>query len=321
MRIVLCGNTFPDTTNALLRALPVEQGDEVIVWSGDSVDTLPADIDVLIPKMLRIDESIMAASKCRLVQQWGVGLEGVDIDAAEKLGISVAYVPASGGNADSVAEHAVLMILALLRQLATAQHNTRTGVLGAPSGRMLAGRTACLFGLGAIALPIATRLRAFGVRLVGLSREANADKIAKYQLHKFFTLDQKEECLRQTDILIMCARLTDETRGIIGAREIACLPSQALLINVARGGLVNEQAIVEALRTGRLGGAGLDVYWQEPINPTHALLQMDNVIATPHIAGITNDSLAEIAKGVAENINRLRVGMPLLNTVMQPRTP
>lgn len=319
MRIVLCGNTFVDTADALRKALPLDADDEVIVWSGDNLDTLPAEIDVLIPKMFRIDEHLMAASKCQLVQQWGVGLEGVDIDAAEKLGVSVAYVPASGGNADSVAEHAVLMILALLRQLASAQHNTRTGVLGAPSGRMLAGRTVCLFGLGAIALPIATRLHAFGVKLIGLSREADADKVAKYQLHKLFTLDQKEQCLRQTDILVLCARLTDETRDFIGAKEIACLPNQALLINVARGGLVNEQAIVEGLRTGRLGGAGLDVYWQEPLDTAHPLLQMDNVIATPHIAGITTDSLAEIAQGVAENINRLRAGMPLLNTVTQPR--
>ncbi|MFJ7797219.1 NAD(P)-dependent oxidoreductase [Pseudomonas sp. NPDC096950] len=239
-------------------------------------------------------------------------MEGVDVLAADELGIPVANVPANGGNADSVAEHAVLLILALLRNLTQAQLNVRNGVLGAPSGEMLAGRTVCLYGLGAIALPLARRLKSFDVNLIGLTRQFSATKMAEFGLDECYSLDEKAACLKQADILVICARLTPETRNSIGADEISYLPSGALLINVARGGLVEEAALIEALHSGHLGGAGIDVYWREPIDTQHPLLQMNNVVATPHIAGITLDSLKDIAAGVAANINRLRAGLPLL---------
>jgi len=312
MRIVFCGETFPDAAKVLRQTLPTEAGDEVIVWSGDDLNTLPTHIDVLIPKMHRVDAALLEKSHCRLVQQWGVGLEGVDLHAADALGIPVANVPAGGGNADSVAEHAVLLILALLRKLPQAQLNVRNGILGAPTGTMLAGRTVCLYGLGAIALPLARRLKAFDVNLIGLTREPNAAKTAEYGLSDCYALEQKQACLKQTDILVVCARLSAETRNSIGANDLAHLPPGALLINVARGGLVEEEGLISALRSGHLGGAGLDVYWQEPIDVKHPLLHMDNVIATPHIAGITLDSLHDIASGVAANINSLRAGLPLL---------
>lgn len=312
MRIVFCGETFPDTAEALRQALPVDANDEVIVWSGKDLKTLPDPIDVLIPKMHPVDSRLLEISRCRLVQQWGVGLEGVDVFAADALGIPVANVPANGGNADSVAEHALLLILALLRNLNQAQLNVRNGILGAPSGSMLAGRTVCLYGLGAIALPLARRLKSFDVKLIGLTRQFSTAKMAEFGLDECYSLEEKTACLKQADILVICARLTPETRNSIGADELSCLPSGALLINVARGGLVKEEALISALRSGHLGGAGLDVYWQEPVDTQHPLLQMNNVVATPHIAGITLDSLKDIATGVAANINRLRTGSPLL---------
>lgn len=311
MRIVFCGETFPDTADALRETLPAEAGDEVIVWSGEDLRTLPSNIDVLIPKMHRVDARLLEVSRCRLVQQWGVGLEGIDIQTAEDLGIQVANVPAHGGNADSVAEHALLLILALLRNLPQAQLNVRNGILGAPSGSMLAGRTVCLYGLGAIALPLARRLKSFDVKLIGLTRQFSAAKMTEFGLDECYSLEEKATCLKQTDILVICARLTPETRNSISTDELAFLPTGALLINVARGGLVEEAALISALRSGHLGGAGIDVYWQEPVDTQHQLLQMSNVIATPHIAGITLDSLKDIAAGVAANINRLRAGLPL----------
>ena len=312
MRIVFCGETFPDAAKVLRQTLPADADDEIVVWPGDDLNTLPANIDVLIPKMHRVDANLLQASRCRLVQQWGVGLEGVDLRAADALGVPVANVPAGGGNADSVAEHAVLLMLALLRKLPQAQRNVRDGVLGAPTGTMLAGRTVCIYGLGAIALPLAKRLKAFDVRLIGLTRAPDAAKVADYGLSDCYSLQQKEACLKQTDILLVCARLSSATQNSIAAEDIAHLPAGALLINVARGGLVEEAALINALRSGHLAGAGLDVYWREPIEVEHPLLHMDNVIATPHIAGITLDSLNDIANGVAENINRLRAGLPLL---------
>jgi len=128
-------------------------------------------VDVVIPRMQRVRRPEMETGNFRLVQQWGAGLEGVDLEAAREKEISVANVPANGANAESVAEHGILLALALLRDLPTAQTNVRKGILGSPTGKMLAERTVCLYGLGAIALPLAQRLKAFKVRLTGVTRD------------------------------------------------------------------------------------------------------------------------------------------------------
>lgn len=315
MRIVFCGSTFPDATEYLRQALPATGEDELLVWSGESLDDLPADVDVLIPKMHPVGSALMDARKLRLIQQWGAGLEGVDLEAAKARGIAVANLPATGDNANSVAEHAILLVLSLLRNLPAAQANVLSGVLGAPTGKMLAGRTICLYGLGAVAFPIAHRLRAFDVRLIGLTRDPLAPKVARFGLERCYAMHEKEICLRQTDILILCARLSDETRNAIGAVELSCLPRGSVLVNVARGGLVNYDALYASLRNGHLGGVGLDVFWHEPFNVKDPILDFENLIATPHIAGITADSLADIAAGVARNIERLRAGQPILSRV------
>src|SRR5215467_1075024 len=159
MRIIFCGETFPASRLLLQERLP---GAELCVWQ-DRNALPPMRGDVLIPMMFPIDATAMDAIRPRLIQQWGSGLEGVDLEAARKRGISVASVPSSGSNADSVAEHTLLLILTLLRQLPQAQTNVQAGVLGAPLGRMLAGCTICLWGLGATALSLARRLRAWDV--------------------------------------------------------------------------------------------------------------------------------------------------------------
>src|SRR5262249_31787976 len=150
---------------------------------------LPPTGDVLIPMMFRIDGTAMDAIRPRLIQQWGSGLEGVDLEAARERGIPVASVPAPGSNADSVAEHAVLLILALLRQLPHAQANVQAGVVGAPLGRMLRGSTICLWGLGATALSLARRLRAWDVRLIGITRDPTATKVTAFSLDACYPSD------------------------------------------------------------------------------------------------------------------------------------
>jgi phosphoglycerate dehydrogenase-like enzyme len=266
--------------------------------------------------MPRIDAALMEAGRFRLVQQWGAGLEGVDLDAARRKGIRVANVPASGNNADSVAEHVVLLIIALLRDLPKCQAHVRAGLLGIPMGKMLAGRTVCLYGLGSIAHATMQRLRPFGVRLIGITRDPQAEKVARLQLEECHSIEQLEIALARTDVLVICSRLTPETRGSIEETALRALPAGSYLINAARGGLLNYDAFHAALRSGHLAGAGLDVYWDEPISPDDPILAFPNVIATPHIAGVTDRSYAEIAAVVANNIDRLRRGAELLNCVV-----
>jgi phosphoglycerate dehydrogenase-like enzyme len=258
----------------------------------------------------------MEAGSFRLVQQWGAGLEGVDRTAAHEKGIAVANVPATGGNAESVAEHALLLMLALLRDLPRAQANVRNGILGAPIGKTLAGRTVCLYGLGAIALPLAKRLRNFGVRLIGVTRNPSIDKVEEFGLDECFSVADRDRAFAETDILVLCVRYFEEMRGTIGVHELNSLRRGACLINIARGGLLDKEALYDALVQGHLAGAGLDVFWREPIPMDDAILTLPNVVATPHIAGVTEQSFNDIADAVAANIERLRRGQPLLHQVV-----
>jgi phosphoglycerate dehydrogenase-like enzyme len=313
-RILFCGEAFPASRSALKQRLDTLQvSGELLEWPDAGVAALPDSIDVVIPLMKRIDAAVMDARPFRLIQQWGAGLEGVDLEAAKARQIWVANVPTAGGNAESVAEHAIFLMLSLLRKLPEMQASVRRGGLGVPIGRTLAGRTVCLYGLGPIALALAQRLRPLGVRLLGLTRDPLAGKVAAFGLDGCYATSERNRCLAQTDVLVPCTPLTPETRGLIDAEALAALPPGAYLVNVGRGGLVSYDALVAALSSGRLAGAGLDVYWQEPISPEDPLLALPNVVATPHVAGVTEESYAQIAKTVAENIDRLRRGEPPLN--------
>ena len=316
MRILFCGDAFPDEPGYLRRRLSPGANDELIVcpeWR--SRPTLKG-IDVVIPRMERVGRHEIETGDFRLVQQWGAGLEGVDVAAAREKGVRVANVPASGGNAESVAEHALLLILALLRDLLRAQANVRAGILGAPIGKVLAGRTVCLYGLGAIALPLSKRLQTFGVRLIGVTRDPLSEKVSNFSLDQCFSVADRDQAFAETDILILCMRYFSQMRGTIGTHELGCLRPGAYLLNIARGGLLDNDALYEALRHERLAGAGLDVFSQEPMPVNHPLLSFPNVIATPHIAGVTEESFNDIADAVAANIERLRRGEPLLNCIV-----
>jgi phosphoglycerate dehydrogenase-like enzyme len=315
MRVMFCGTAFPAARQLLRDRLhPTE--DEVCEWSGAGIETIPAPVDVIIPLMFRIDAPVMDASRARLIHQWGSGLEGVEFAAARSRSIYVANVPTSGDNAESVAEHAILLLLSVLRQAPAAEASVRSGLLGTPIGRMLAGNTVCLYGLGHVALALARRLRPFDVRLIGITRNPDAEKVAAFQLAACYATRDRMPALQQTNILIPCTPLSDATRDMIDAGALARLPRGAYLVNVARGGLVNYEALFAALASGHLAGAGLDVYWREPIAPDDPLLALPNVIATPHIAGVTDRSYSAIADAVAANIERLRRREPPLNRVV-----
>ena len=226
MRILFCGDDFPAARSLLKERLPTGN-DELLVCDGTSLRERLAAADIVIPMMTILDEALMEAGSFRLVQQWGSGLEGVDLDAARAHGIWVANVPALGSNAESVAEHAILLILALMRQLPTAQANLRNGVLGAPLGRALAGRTVCLYGLGATARALAPRLHAFGVRLIGITRRPGTAKTQEFGLDQCFSPGDRDQALTQTDVLVLCVRLGHQTRGLIDSGALRTLTATA----------------------------------------------------------------------------------------------
>jgi phosphoglycerate dehydrogenase-like enzyme len=268
---------------------------------------------VLIPAMARIDGQIMdRIAGLRLIQQWGAGLEGVDLNAAAQRHIAVANVPSAGtGNADSVAEWCVMAAIALSRRLPELEKSIRQGgAWGGPMGRGLSGRTAGILGLGGIGQALAMRLRPFGMRLIGLKRHPEPALAERLGLEWIGGEENSTSFFERSEYLFLCLPLNSRTRHMVGQREIALLPTGACLINPARGRLIVEDALVKALLEGRLSGTALDVFAEEPLDPHSCLLTTPGVIATPHIAGVTDVSYGDIARRVAENITRVWSGSP-----------
>jgi phosphoglycerate dehydrogenase-like enzyme len=314
-RIVVAGVGFAALREHLLRAMPeiqVEMMDPGILRREGT------EASVLIPAMARIDGPMMdRIAGLRLIQQWGAGLEGVDKAAAAARGIAVANVPSAGtGNADSVAEWCVMAAIALGRRLPELGQNMRLGgAWGGPIGRGLRGRTAGILGLGGIGQALAARLKPFGMRLVGVTRHADPALAERLGLEWLGGEGDLKLLLERSEYLFLCLPLSAATRNLIGAREIAAMPAGSFLINPARGGLIAEEALVNALGSGHLAGAALDVFDQEPLDACSRLLTTPGLLVTPHIAGVTDISYADIARRVAENISRLWSGAPFENRV------
>jgi phosphoglycerate dehydrogenase-like enzyme len=237
----------------------------------------------------------------------------VDVDAASRHGIYVANVPSGEtANADSVAELAILLMLALARRWPRAQENLQARRVGAPVGTTLMGKTVTVVGFGGIGRALAKRLRPFGVRILAVSRRGSSTKPDEADRH--VAVSALPEALREADFVVVATPLTDETRGLIGRDALACVKRDAFLINVARGPVVDREALLAALTSEKLAGAGLDVFWEEPPDPADPLFSL-NVVATPHIGGATELSLQQITRKVAGNIDRLRRGEVLRNCV------
>ncbi len=314
-RIVVASSGFPAIRAHLERALPGVRLDMV---DASALRDRGFAAEVLVPAMARVDGRMMDAVRgLRLVQQWGAGLEGVDVAAATARGIAVANVPTPAtGNAESVAEWCVLAALALSRRLADVEAGIRSGApWGGPLGRALLGRTAGIVGMGGIGRALAERLRPFGMRLLGLARRPDPALAERLGLAWLGGPGELPALLRQSDYLFLCVPLTAETRGLLDARALAQLPDGACVVNPGRGGLVVEAALREALSAGRLLGAGLDVFEEEPLDPASPLLARRDVFATPHVAGVTDASYQGIARRIAENVLALREGRPLRDCV------
>jgi phosphoglycerate dehydrogenase-like enzyme len=269
------------------------------------VDSLKG-YDVLIPTMSPITREILeTGNQLKLIQQNGSGLEGVDFDAARDLGIRVANVPTDiSGNADSVAEVGIYLMIGLSRNVHAMTQSLVSRKMGEPRGNALDGRIVGLIGLGGIGRALVKRLKPFGVRLIGI-KQHEPDK-ARQELELDWAGDPGDlkELLRRSDFVVLCLPLTSDNKNLIDAAAFESMKTSAYLINLSRGGLVDRDALEDALVTGQIAGAGLDVFWEEPPDP-HDPIFGYNVMATPHIAGSTDISMRGIVNVVAENISRI----------------
>lgn len=253
-----------------------------------------------------VREQDIAKGQFGLIQTIGTGYDNVDIAAATRLGVWVANMPASRtGNAESVAEHAILLMLALSRRLSVAEAAFREQRWAQPLGIALYGKRACLAGLGDVGTVLAERLHAFGMQVVATRRHRSK---GGPEYVRVFGAEDLREAASTADYVIVCARPGEGSDKIVDGAVLAGLKAGAILINIARGSLVDHEALLGALQSGHLGGAGLDVFWEEPADPGHPLFALPNVIATPHVAGVTDVNMTQTLRLVAENLNRYARG-------------
>jgi len=312
MKILFCTDAFKPGVERLKALLPEY---EITICKKEEVRENLEGVQVIIPAHARIDEEVVKRGAFGLIQQFGVGLDSVDINAATKYGVYVANVPSKGsGNSASVAEQAIFLMIALARRYPQCQKSVSAGIVGEPIGRALAGKTVGIIGLGNVGQDLVKRLKGFEVKLIGIEKESSESLRKELGLEFLGVREDLDYFLKVSDFVVLCAILTEETRNIIGKSELQKMKPTSFLVNVARGGLIEKEALGWALKDGVIAGAGLDVFWEEPIDPNDSLLRY-NVIATPHIAGVTDISYDGVARAVVENIRRTERGEPLLNCI------
>ncbi|MGY4712617.1 2-hydroxyacid dehydrogenase [Mycolicibacterium sp. CBM1] len=254
-------------------------------------------------------EDLRRAPRLRLVHKLGAGVNTIDVATATELGVAVANMP--GANAPSVAEGTVLLMLAALRRLPELDRTTRQG-RGWPTDpslgetvRDIGSCTVGLVGYGNIARRVETIVHAMGAAVLHTS--TRDDGTAGWR--------SLPGLLTESDIVSLHLPLTPETRELIGPRALATMKTHAVLVNTSRGGIVDEPALVEALRGGRLAAAGLDVFATEPVDPANPLLRLDNVVVTPHVTWSTVDTMRRYLREAVDNCRRLHDGRDPVNVV------
>ena len=261
---------------------------------------------LIVRSAVQVTEEVLAAGEqLVVVGRAGTGVDNIDLDAATRRGIMVVNAPTS--NTIAVAEHTMALILSLARHVPTANETMHCGrwEKRALMGTELRGKTLGLVGLGRVGAAVATRAQSFEMRIVAYDPFISVDRAQQLNV-RLLSLD---ELLQTADYVSLHAPATERTRGLIGARELALLKPTAYLVNCARGELIDEEALVAALGEGRLAGAALDVFSDEPdVNPV--LCAVDNLLLTPHLGASTAEAQSGAAEDVAEQIVEVLAGHP-----------
>jgi phosphoglycerate dehydrogenase-like enzyme len=278
--------------------------------AGTDLNKAIARADVLLHVLYPVTETIMdAAPNLKLIQKIGVGLDAIDLDAAKQRNIAVCNMP--GTNTQAVVEMTLGLMFGVLRGIPALDHRLRSeGIWALPTESQgqfgeIAGKVVGLVGYGNVARRLEVVLEALGAKVLISSRSSKINSSDKQVT--------KEALLAQVDILSLHIPENQETRHWLDAKAIAALKPGAIVINTARGGLIDEEALVVALTSGKLAGAGLDVYKQEPLQEHAAILSAPNVVALPHVAWLTRETLDRSLAAAFENIERLIDGRALCN--------
>ena len=281
-------------------------------------DSLPASTQVLLERIadaeavvnirssIEFDEDVFAACpKLRALSLWGTGTDHVDLSAAKKHGVIVTNTP--GVSAVAMAEHALTLMLAVARDIPRIDAKTRKGAWPRGFVTQLHGKTLGVVGLGAIGMQTARIAKGIGMRVIAWTRTPGEKPLAELGIK----LVDLAELYRQSDVVSLHVRLTPETTAMVGRQELATMKSTAILVNTARGPVVDEAALLEALRNETIAGAGLDVFDQEPLPEGHPLGDASNVVLTPHSGGVTAEALETGLRMAVDNVFAVLRGKPM----------
>jgi D-3-phosphoglycerate dehydrogenase len=280
----------PDVTYEIVDGSLEELAEKIADADGVTIRTSPLPAAV-----------IERAGRLKVVSRHGVGYDNIDVAALTRRGIPLAI--AADANATAVAEHTLYFMLALAKQGLRYDRATREGqwaVRNSLDAVDLLGRRVLIMGFGRIGREVARRCAAFGMAVMVYDPYVQANVIEAAGDYR--SVPDFEAVLGETDVLTVHMPLGADSRGLIGAAELAALPAHAFVINAARGGIVDEAALHDALTSGKIAGAGVDVFDQEPPPEDHPLFALDNVILTPHSAGLSKEAAIRMAISTARNV-------------------
>ena len=264
-----------------------------------------------------ITERVLDSGSCRdlkIISRIGVGYDTIDEIAAAERGIAVVNAPGVG--AETVAEFAFALMISLSRQVREADRIIRSGVWGKAESYSLYRKTLGIVGFGNIGRQLAKLVQGFDMRILAYDPYYRDMKYAEENGIAYVALD---ELVKESDYISFHLPLTDETKDLIGERELARMKPKTMLINCARGGIINEKALYDSLKAGRIFGAALDVFEEEPILMTHPFFELDNLLMTPHHAGTTMEGKSKIVGAAFQNVIDYAEGRPV-HLVNHPRT-
>lgn len=306
LKVVVAEFLHEEALELLARSSRLEYDPDLHLRPEELARTLQDADGLIVRNQTWVSTELVAGSKLRVVGRIGVGLDNLDMPALRAAGIIATYAP--GSNATSVAEYVIGAVLSLARRLPEVSAGVHQGGWDrrASIGIEIQGRTLGIIGLGDIGSRVARRAVAMGMRVLATDPALGPTSFAVQELGA--SLVPLPQLLAESDVVSLHTPLLESTRGLIGSAELASMKPGAWLINSARGGIVDEQALSRALREERLGGAALDVRDPEPPGPQDPLAGMPNVLLTPHIAGVTEESMRRACLHVAEDVLRVLDG-------------
>lgn len=309
MRVLMCSPDLAAITDVLREVLPDH---EIVPTDADALAAEAPNAEVIIPARTPIDaKTIKSAGRLRLIQQFGIGVDHVDLEAASACGIPVANAPAGpSGIGKAVAEFALMHLIAAGRQLPTHFRTLAARSIAVPFGASLFNARVCIVGVGGVGSEIARLLKPFGATLIGVKRTPDPELADELGLARLYTADRLTEAVHDCGFVVLSVPLTDETHGLVDQHVLDAMPNGSVLVNVSRGPVVEREPLIAALDSGRLRAAGLDVFWEEPVDPADPVFHRE-VFATPHGASACDIFLRGTSEVVRDNIARLEAGQAL----------